>query len=177
MDTHMKTTIEISDPLLKAAKKAAARNGISSQALVELGLRNVLETSMTDAPFTLSAYDQISSLAEGRSTWAIPWPCLHEFFSIVTHPKIYKTPTPQLGAIQQIDAWLESPSATIIGETTGYWEGLRSLLLVGKIIGPRVNDARIAAICKQHGVRELWSADRDFNRFGSLVTRNPLTDH
>jgi predicted nucleic acid-binding protein len=37
-----------------------------------------------------------------------------------------------------------------------------------------VHDARIAALCLQHGVRELWSADRDFNRFPALRTRNPL---
>ena len=29
-------------------------------------------------------------------------------------------------------------------------------------------------LCQQHGVRELWSADRDFNRFPGLVIVNPL---
>jgi predicted nucleic acid-binding protein len=43
-----------------------------------------------------------------------------------------------------------------------------------RISGPRVHDARIAAICAQHGVRELWSADRDFGRFPGLNVRNPL---
>jgi predicted nucleic acid-binding protein len=39
-----------------------------------------------------------------------------------------------------------------------------------------VHDARIAALCAAHGVRELWSADRDFGRFSSSRTvRNPLT--
>ena len=39
-----------------------------------------------------------------------------------------------------------------------------------------VHDARIAALCGYHGVAELWSADRDFTRFPSLRTRNPLVD-
>lgn len=43
-----------------------------------------------------------------------------------------------------------------------------------KIVGPRVHEARIAALCRQHGVRELWSADRDFKRFAGLRTVNPL---
>ena len=34
----------------------------------------------------------------------------------------------------------------------------------------------IAAICIGHGVRELLTADRDFSRFSSLVTRNPLVE-
>jgi predicted nucleic acid-binding protein len=41
-------------------------------------------------------------------------------------------------------------------------------------IGGQVHDARIAAICLDNAVRELWSADRDFNRFPGLTVRNPL---
>jgi predicted nucleic acid-binding protein len=32
----------------------------------------------------------------------------------------------------------------------------------------------VAALCRQHGVRELWSADRDFSRFVGLAVKNPL---
>ncbi len=38
----------------------------------------------------------------------------------------------------------------------------------------RGHDARIVTICQQHGVSELWSADRDFGRFVGLTVRNPL---
>ena len=41
--------------------------------------------------------------------------------------------------------------------------------------GPMIHDARIAAVCIQHGVRELLSADRDFGRFRQLSVLNPLT--
>jgi len=42
------------------------------------------------------------------------------------------------------------------------------------VSGPQVHDARVAALCQQHGVTELWSADRDFGRFPGLSVRNPL---
>jgi len=42
-----------------------------------------------------------------------------------------------------------------------------------KVAGPRIHDARIAAVCLAHGVTELWTADRDFSRFPALRTRNP----
>jgi hypothetical protein len=35
---------------------------------------------------------------------------VHEFFSIVTHPRIYNPPTPIISALDQIEAWRESPS-------------------------------------------------------------------
>jgi predicted nucleic acid-binding protein len=43
-----------------------------------------------------------------------------------------------------------------------------------RLAGPKVHDARIAALCLDGGVRELLSADRDFSRFPTLTTRNPL---
>lgn len=55
-----------------------------------------------------------------------------------------------------------------------YWPELRATLTAGRIVGPKVHDARIAALCRLHGVRELWSADRDFSRFPELRVRNPL---
>lgn len=128
-----------------------------------------------DAEFHSAAADRVRALAQGKSAWAIPWPCLHEFFAISTHPKIYDPPSSRPQAIAQIDAWLASPSLSVLSEPAGYWDVLQTTLTAGKVIGSMVHDARIAALCATHGVRELWSADRDFGRFGSAITvRNPL---
>jgi uncharacterized protein len=110
------------------------------------------------------------------TTWAIPWPCLHEFLAIVTHPRIYAPPTPLAPALDQVDAWLESPTLALLTESPSHWPELRALLTSGRVSGAQVHDARVAALCRQHGVREreLWSADRDFSRFGGLRVVNPL---
>ncbi len=129
-----------------------------------------------DSPWHDTAYARVAELAEGRAPWAIPWPCLHEFLAIVTHPRIYAPPTPLAAAIDQVDAWLESPSLTLFAEGEGYWAELKSLLRDGRIEGPQVHDARVAGLCRLHGVRQLWTADRDFGRFGDLNVRNPLVD-
>jgi hypothetical protein len=128
-----------------------------------------------DAEFHAVAADHVKALAEGRSAWAIPWPCLHEFFAISTHPKIYDPPSTRSQAVAQIDAWLASPTLSVLSEPAAYWHQLKSVLATGKVIASMVHDARIAALCSAHGVRELWSADRDFGRFSSLVAvKNPL---
>jgi len=127
-----------------------------------------------DSPWNAAASRQLTDLAEGRAPWAIPWPCVHEFLAIVTHPRIYKPPTPLAAAIEQVEAWLESPSLVVIGEVEGYWRTLKPLLEAGMIAGAPVHDARIAALCLLHGVDELWSVDRDFSRFPGLKTRNTL---
>jgi uncharacterized protein len=127
-----------------------------------------------DSPFHESAERQIAQLAEGLAPWAIPWPCLHEFLAIVTHPRIYAPPTPLARAVHQVDVWLESPSLVLLAETASHWTTLRTLLSAGRVAGPVVHDARVAALCLQHGVSALWSADRDFNRFPGLKVVNPL---
>ncbi len=49
----MKTTIEISDALLVAAKERAAKEGTTLRALVELGLRRMLDETDRKEPFRL----------------------------------------------------------------------------------------------------------------------------
>jgi toxin-antitoxin system PIN domain toxin len=127
-----------------------------------------------DSPWHHAAYARIVKLAEGSAAWAIPWPCIHEFLSIVTHPQIYVPPTPLEKAIDQVEAWLESPNLVLLSESEDYWSQLRSILQAGRVSGPQVHDARIAALCQQHGVNELWTIDRDFSRFPGLFVRNPL---
>jgi toxin-antitoxin system PIN domain toxin len=116
----------------------------------------------------------VRGLAEGVEAWAIPWPCVHEFLAITTHPRIFRTPTPLLTALDQVDAWFESPSLVRLAEDEDYWATLRTLIGQARIAGPRVHDARVAALCLAHSVRELWTSDRDFSMFPGLRTRNPL---
>jgi toxin-antitoxin system PIN domain toxin len=127
-----------------------------------------------ESPFFDKANAQVRDLAEGGQTWAIPWPCVSEFYSVVTNPKMIDVPTPPEAAIAQLDAWMESPTLTLLGETRGSWAVLRNQLIDGKVVGRRAHDARIAALCLAHGVRELWTADRDYGRFPALRSRNPL---
>jgi toxin-antitoxin system PIN domain toxin len=127
-----------------------------------------------DTTFHKAAFARIAELAEAAATWAIPWPCLHEFIAVVTHPRIYRPPSPLARALDQVDAWLGSPTLALLSERAAYWPTLRAMLIDGRVRGAMVHDARIAALCRQHGVRELWSADRDFGRFGGIVVVNPL---
>lgn len=128
----------------------------------------------SDSPWHSIADRCVTTLAESGSPWMIPWPCIYEFMSIVTNLRIYQPPTSLEDAISQVECWLECPTLLVVGESTDYFLVFKDVLQHGKVSGPLVHDARVFSICLQHGVKILWSADRDFTRFEGLNIENPL---
>jgi toxin-antitoxin system PIN domain toxin len=124
------------------------------------------------APLHEQAKAALARLAESPATWAIPWTCLHEFYAVVTHPRVYAPPSTPRQALDQIEAWAASPSVRLFAEAHDHLARLSTLLSSLPVLGAQLYDAKIAAICLSHGVRELLTMDRDFSRYPSLNTRS-----
>lgn len=127
-----------------------------------------------ESEFHQAAAEAIRPVLEGTVPWALPWPCVHEFIGVVTHTKVFKPASPLPNVFAFLESLFGSPQLHLLSEGPGYFDKLRELALAAKLPGPRIHDARIAALCLHHGVRELWTADRDFSMFPKLKTRNPL---
>ena len=128
-----------------------------------------------ETPEHAAALEVVRGLAEGTPSWAIPWPCVYEFFSVVTNPRIWReSASTQAQAWAQLEAWLGSPTLRLLGETQEFRDLLGRFLTLPRVRGPVVHDARVAALCVAHGVDALLSRDRDFSLFAELRTRDPL---
>ncbi len=127
-----------------------------------------------DLPQFGAASRRLRALTEGDEPWLIPRPCVHEFLAVVTDTRLFKSASTIDRALRQVEYWLESPSLRVTGEGGGHWPLLREAVRGGGSAGGAVHDARIAAICREHGVGVLWSADRDLSRFPGLRVENPL---
>ena len=122
-----------------------------------------------------AAHGYMRELAEGEASWTIPWPCCYEFHSVVTNRRIWKdSASTQDQAWRQLEAWIESPSMTLIGETDHFAAILERFVRRPHVVGGVVHDARIAAICVAHGVDELVTRDRDFSLFPELPLKDPF---
>ena len=119
-----------------------------------------------------AAVAAVEQVVLNAGAWGLPWPVAHEFVRVVTGARERPTPLPQ--ALEAVDRLLGTRGCVPLAEGRTHWSRVSDLATRGKTPGSRFYDARIAAICLDHGVRELWSADRDFGRFPQLRVVNPL---
>lgn len=121
------------------------------------------------------ALARVRELAEGDAPWAIPWPCVYEFFSVVTNPRIWKASAFMSAAVwAQLEAWTGSLGIRLLGETDDLLAVLEGMLTRPRVRGAIVHDARVAALCVAHGVEVLLSRDRDFSLFPELKIEDPF---
>lgn len=113
------------------------------------------------------------SLIDGDAPWAIPWPCVHEFISVMTNRSVFKKPASVADAVALIESWQHSP-LRLIGEGSQHLRRLAELLSASGRTGGAVHDARIAAICIEHRVDVMYSHDRDFRDFRRLNVIDPF---
>lgn len=123
-----------------------------------------------------AAVSLLHQLAEGTGTWAIPWPCVYEFFSVVTNSRIWKAEAshPEQ-AWRQLEAWFGSPTLRLLSEPVEFAALFGRLARRARVRGPVIHDARVAALCLAYGVEKLLTRDRDFSLFPELVTEDPLS--
>jgi toxin-antitoxin system PIN domain toxin len=128
-----------------------------------------------EAPEHTRAAALMRACAEGSEPWAIPWPCVYEFFSVVTNARIWKesASTPKQ-AWAQLAAWFAAPTVRLLSETPELPAILAQLAERPRVRGPVIHDARVAAICIAHGVAALITRDRDFALFPELKIEQPF---
>jgi toxin-antitoxin system PIN domain toxin len=127
-----------------------------------------------EMPFHERARQVLTEVVAASEPVCVPWPCAHEFLAVVSNPRIFKDPTPMNVALDAVRRLFASVTGGFLAEGEGYLDVLERIALRALLQGALVHDARVAALCLFHGVRVLWSADRDFSRFPELTVVNPL---
>lgn len=142
--------------------------------MIAVDTQILVYAARADSTWHREALRLVIDLGESGAPWAIAWPCVHEFIRTLTHPRLYNPPASLADAFEAIARWRQSPTLAFIGEGPDHFEVLRQLATRSRVVGTRIHDARIAAICTENGVSELWTADRDLSAFRGLRARNPL---
>jgi toxin-antitoxin system PIN domain toxin len=97
---------------------------------------------------------------------------LSGFVRVVTHPRVFRAPTPLARALDFAESVRSSPASVRVEPGEGHWEIFRDLCRSANAKGNLVPDAYLAALAIECG-GEWITTDRDFARFPGLRWRIP----
>ena len=116
----------------------------------------------------------LESCAAGPEILCLTWPTLMSYLRIATHPRIFSAPLSPEEALGNISTLIALPHVRAVSELDGFMDAYRHVAGEMPVRGNLVPDAHVAAILLQHGVRTLYTNDRDFRKFPSLDVRDPF---
>lgn len=125
----------------------------------------------TDAHKDISAW--FYNVLHGDSTFALSELILSSFLRIVTHSRVFKTPTPYNKAIMYVEQLKNHPNCLIVTPGNRHWDIFIKLCQNYKLKGNLIPDAYLAALAIEHAC-EWASTDRGFRRFKELKLIHPL---
>ncbi len=93
---------------------------------------------------------------------------------MATHPAIFAKPLAHNEAMRNVDALLALPQVRVIDEGPGFWARYKDVAREVPVRGNLVPDAHLVGVLRQHGVKTIYTRDRDFRKFSGLHVTDPL---
>jgi uncharacterized protein len=130
----------------------------------------LLHAVNTDSDQHGSASDWLDSALNDSDTLGFCWVALLAFIRIATRPGIFPRPLSSAAALSIVGLWLDASPAQVIHPGPRHLEILSRLVTAAGTGGNLTTDAHLAAVAIEQSA-ELWSFDRDFDRFPGLAFR------
>lgn len=98
---------------------------------------------------------------------------LSGFLRVVTHPRVFREPTPLTVALETVEVWRATPNAIELMPGARHFAIFTRMCRASDARGNLVPGAYLAAMALERGAT-WYSADRGFARFDELDYRHPL---
>jgi hypothetical protein len=139
-----------------------------------LDVNVLLYASDAGSPFHERARSFLDDCLKGREVLYLGWPTVMSYLRIATHPSIFDRPLTPAEAMANVETLVSHARVRLLAEDEGFWSIYRDVTAVVPTRGNLVADAHLAALLHLHGVKILYTRDRDFLRFDFLDVRDPL---
>ena len=129
----------------------------------------------TASPSHTAARRFLEEHLRARTAWCTTWSILYEFLRVATHGRVFPKPLPAKHALTFVGRLLALDEIMILKPTDRHLAILETI--AGELGHPEGNlfhDIHTAALMREHGVREIITADTDFLQFRFLIVSNPL---
>ena len=134
----------------------------------------LLYASDSSQPQHAKAAAFIAQCAGDSEVFCLAWVTLMSYVRMATHPSIFTRPLSHKEAAANVAALVALPQVRVIAEESGFWSVYSAVTADVPTRGNLVPDAHLAALLRQHGVRTLYTHDRDFRKFTFLDVRDPI---
>lgn len=122
------------------------------------------------------AREAIAGWLAGPEDWYVTWSILYEFLRVSTHPGVFPRPLTFDQALDFLDALLASPRFSVLVESDRHARILRDLEEeYPDLAGNVMHDLHTVSLMKEHGVSEIHTRDRAFERFPFLKVVDPFS--
>ena len=138
-----------------------------------LDVNILLYASDTGSPFHRRARAFLDSCLQGEEVFCLGWPTVMSYLRIATHSAIFEQPLTPAEAMANVETLLAHPHSRFLAEEEGFWPIYREVTAAVPTRGNLVADAHLAALLRLHGVKTLYTHDRDFMKFPYLDVRDP----
>ncbi len=127
----------------------------------------------TDAPGHPAYRQWLEDLVNGDQAYGFSDLVLSGFLRVVTHPRVFASPSDLSSALEVAQAIRDQPNAVPIAPGARHWGIFESLCRAAGAKGNLIPDAYLAALAIESG-SEWITTDRDYSRFPGLKWRHPL---
>ena len=145
----------------------------STSTLILPDVNVLVYASRVDAPRHVEYRGWLESIVRAPQPFGLSELVLSGVVRIVTHPRIFETPTPLDDALAFVTTLRSEPNAVVIAPGARHFDLFRQLCAAARTTGNLVADAYLAALAIESG-SEWITDDRDFARFSGLRWRHPL---
>lgn len=135
----------------------------------------LLYASDARSPYRDRAVELIDEIARGPQIIYLFWPTVMAYLRLATHPSIFARPLALAEARSNVSQLLELPNVQTGGESARFWGRFGEVADDASPRGNLVPDAHLVALMLEHGVRTIWTHDRDFRRFREITVHDPFS--
>ncbi len=115
----------------------------------------------------------LDTTVNGDAAFGLADLVLSGFLRVVTHPSVFKTPTPMADALRFVEVIRGVPNAIVVAPGPRHFDIFTGLCRLTGVRGNLVPDAYLAALAIESG-SDWVTVDKDFARFPGLRCRHPL---
>lgn len=134
----------------------------------------LLYASDTASEYHEKAAEFLRNAADGDEVCYLAWTTLMSYLRIATHPRVFASPLSPSDARANVDSLLARPHVRCLSEDERFWPAYCEISKQTHLRGNMVPDAHLATVLRIHGIRTLYTHDRDFARFAFLRIIDPF---